>query len=170
MNLIAFTWPYIFFFLICGTTLVVYNNQYNIPIYQAHQYINQDLIPVPSKELQRLQEAQIPTLTQEECFLNEYCNCPRYQGTYEQCTNNYKHKPNQDFCTCNNRNFELCPWPFKILEGKYVKKPVRPTADNYKTIQYPPHDELYMNVQEVTKVPEREKGAFAMPPADVRVF
>lgn len=176
MSLLNILWPFLFLFAIAGATVVIYNNKYNIADYNAHQYVNSDLIPVPKKEMEVLKGVQIPTVNQEQCLLNEYCNCPRYNGSYEQCTNNYIPSPNQNHCDCNNRNFELCPWPFKTFESWYReaanKLPSRPTSDNFRTIPHHPADELYMDVKELTEsdVPPKEKGPFAVPPANVRAF
>jgi len=63
-----------------------------------------------------LNKCQIPTLTMEKCFFNEHYQCPKYNGSYSQCTNNYIPKPNQNNCECRNRTFEMCPKPFKVSE------------------------------------------------------
>lgn len=163
--------------MIAGTTVVVYNNVYNPPFYEAHRYINQDLMPVPEKELKRLEKAQVPTGLQQTCFENEYCNCPRYNGSYEQCTNNYTPDPDQNNCPCNNRWFELCPWPFKIYESKYREKQDRHTEDNFKTTPHQPLDQLYMEGPKTLEVDTnlsiadgKETAPFAIPPANVRAF
>lgn len=163
----SFLWPFIFIVLLAGSTIVVYNNRYNLPFYQAHQYLSD---PLPKKELERLEGIQVPTVNQQQCYENEYCNCPRYNGTYEQCTNNYMPSPNQNHCDCNNRSFELCPWPFKMFESWYREKPSRLTADNFKTIPHHPKDQLFMDIKEVTKVEPKESGPFGLPPANVRAF
>ena len=49
----------------------------------------------------------------------EFNKCPKYNGSYDQCTNNYIPDPNQKNCPCDNRTFEMCPKPFKISEKCY---------------------------------------------------
>ena len=66
-----------------------------------------------------LDKCQVPTLPGDKCFFTEYNECPRYNGSYLQCTNNYIPVPNQNNCLCNNRTFEMCPKPFKISPKCY---------------------------------------------------
>ncbi len=75
-----------------------------------------------SKENKFLNNCQVPTLNSDQCFWTQYQECPRYNGSYMQCTNNYIPKPNQNNCKCNNRTFEMCPKPFKISEKCYYNK------------------------------------------------
>jgi len=67
-------------------------------------------------EKRTLNKCQVPTLTMDKCFNNEYHECPKYNGSYDQCTNNYIPKPNQNNCECRNRTFEMCPHPYKVSE------------------------------------------------------
>jgi len=73
-------------------------------------------------EKKMLDECRVPTLTGDKCFFTEYNRCPRYNGSYDQCTNNYIPEPNQNNCPCNNRTFEMCPKQFKISEKCYNEK------------------------------------------------
>lgn len=66
-----------------------------------------------------LKECKVPTLNMEQCFWSQYQECPRYNGSYQQCTNNYIPKPNTGNCQCNNRTFAMCPDPYKISEKCY---------------------------------------------------
>lgn len=66
-----------------------------------------------------LEECKVPTLNMEQCFWSQYQECPRYNGSYQQCTNNYIPKPNTGNCECNNRTFAMCPDPYKISEKCY---------------------------------------------------
>lgn len=68
-----------------------------------------------------LNKCQVPTLTMAKCFENEYNECPKYNGSYKQCTNNYIPKPNTNNCECRNRTFEMCPEPYKISPKCYYK-------------------------------------------------
>jgi hypothetical protein len=66
-----------------------------------------------------LKKCKVPTLNMEQCFWSQYQECPRYNGSYQQCTNNYIPKPNTGNCQCNNRTFEMCPDLYKISEKCY---------------------------------------------------
>ena len=72
-------------------------------------------------ERKLLDKCQVPTLSSDKCFFTEFQECPRYNGSYLQCTNNYIPKPDQNNCKCNNRTFEMCPSPFKISEKCYYE-------------------------------------------------
>ena len=72
-------------------------------------------------EKRLLDKCQVPTLSSDKCFFTEFQECPKYNGSYLQCTNNYIPKPNQNNCKCHNRAFELCPSPFKISEKCYYE-------------------------------------------------
>jgi hypothetical protein len=80
-----------------------------------------DFIPAGINDMERmlLNKCQVPTLNSDKCFFTEYNECPTYNGSYMQCTNNYIPKPDQNNCKCNNRTFEMCPSPFKISEKCY---------------------------------------------------
>lgn len=74
----------------------------------------------PSKRLRKtdvLTMCQVPTLSMDKCLDNEYYKCPKFNGSYDQCTNNYIPIPDQNNCPCKNRTFGMCPHPFKISEN-----------------------------------------------------
>lgn len=73
-------------------------------------------------EKRNLEACQVPTLNSDKCFFTQYQECPRYNGSYSQCTNNYIPKPDQNNCDCQNRTFEMCPSPYKISEKCYYDK------------------------------------------------
>jgi hypothetical protein len=79
---------------------------------------NDNFIPIGLNHVENkiLNKCQVPTLTMDKCFFNEYYECPKYNGTYKQCTNNYIPKPTNNNCECRNRTFEMCPSPYKISE------------------------------------------------------
>lgn len=154
----ALLWPFLFLVgTIClGTfvVLTVYSTNPNPPFLAAHQYINQDEISTKQPDYKLLSDNQVPSLSQQKCFEGEYCNCPKYNGSYDQCTNNYKH-PFSDFCQCNNRNFELCPFPFKFLEGKVTPGRVVLTEENFTTIPHQPLEPLFMDVPKTVESPNK---------------
>lgn len=64
-----------------------------------------------------LDHCRVPTLTQQQCFeKSEYNVCPRYNGSYMQCTNNNIPLPDTNNCECNNRTFEMCSHKYKVSE------------------------------------------------------
>jgi len=69
-----------------------------------------------------LNECQVPTLNSEQCYKSSFYECPIVNGNYLQCTNNYIPKPSQYNAECNNRTFEMVPYPWKISENCYYNK------------------------------------------------
>lgn len=67
-----------------------------------------------------LKECQVPTLNNEQCLMSKYYQCPRLNGSYKQCTNNYWSY--DGICDCENRAFELCPYPYKVDGVCYNQK------------------------------------------------
>lgn len=74
-----------------------------------------------SEELKNLNTCQVPTLNAEQCYKSHYYECPIVNGNYLQCTNNYLPKPTNFNALCNNRTFEMTPYPEKISENCYYQ-------------------------------------------------
>ena len=74
-----------------------------------------------SEELKHLNKCQVPTLNTEQCYKSHYYECPIVNGSYLQCTNNYLPKPTNFNAPCNNRTFEMTPYPEKISENCYYQ-------------------------------------------------
>ncbi len=74
------------------------------------------------KNLNDLQECQVPTLNTEQCYKSRYYECPIVNGSLIQCTNNYIPKPTQFNADCGNRTFDMTPYPWKISENCYYNK------------------------------------------------
>ena len=70
-------------------------------------------------ELSVLNKCQVPSLNTEQCYKSKYYECPIVNGSYLQCTNNYIPKPNNFNASCENRTFEMTPYPEKISENCY---------------------------------------------------
>ena len=70
-------------------------------------------------ELSVLNKCQVPSLNTEQCYKSKYYECPIVNGSYLQCTNNYIPKPNNFNAPCENRTFEMTPYPEKISENCY---------------------------------------------------
>ena len=62
---------------------------------------------------------QVGTLNTEQCYKSKYYECPIVNGSYLQCTNNYIPEPKIYNAKCDNRTFEMTPYPFKISENCY---------------------------------------------------
>ena len=105
-------------FAISVTTILILMILLTIYIEYNHQNIKEANIKNKS-EINILKMCQVPTLSMEDCFKTEFNKCPKYNGSYDQCTNNYIPDPNQKNCPCDNRTFEMCPKPFKISEKCY---------------------------------------------------
>lgn len=89
-----------------------------IIVYILYSY-KSEFISLKSTKKNPLEKCKVPTLNMEQCFWSQYQECPRYNGSYQQCTNNYIPKPNTGNCECNNRTFAMCPDPYKISEKCY---------------------------------------------------
>jgi len=57
---------------------------------------------------------QVPVFNMEQCYNNRFEQCNPYNGSYQQCTNNYIPQPKSNYCQCRNRNNELCPYPYRV--------------------------------------------------------
>ena len=66
-----------------------------------------------------LEKCQVPTLNTQQCYTSNQYECPIVNGSYLQCTNNYIPKPNNFNAPCENRTFEMTPYPEKISENCY---------------------------------------------------
>ena len=65
---------------------------------------------------QIMKKCQVPTLSQQLCYYTKNPLCPRYNGSYEQCTNNYYPPQGAETCPCDDRTFEMCPHPYKVSQ------------------------------------------------------
>jgi hypothetical protein len=74
------------------------------------------------KEIALLNKCQVPTLNTEQCYKSKFYECPIVNGSYLQCTNNYIPKPTKFNSNCENRAFEMTPYPEKISENCYYTK------------------------------------------------
>ncbi len=86
-----------------------------------------------------LNECQVPTLGEEKCFFSHYYKCPRVNGSYKQCTDNYWSY--DGVCRCQNRTFEMCPSPYKISARCYqekLKKCPSPLTNKERGIMFEP--------------------------------
>lgn len=63
-----------------------------------------------------MQKCRVPNLSQEKCYTTKDPLCPRYNGSYKQCTNNYLPPQNKETCPCDNRTFEMCPHDLKVSQ------------------------------------------------------
>lgn len=90
-----------------------------------------------------LNKCQVPTLNGEQCYLSQYYKCPPYDGSYVQCTNNYASL--DDICPCENRTFELCPYPYKISSKCYQTK-FKKCGNPPKNIKCNPKHNLRVNM------------------------
>jgi hypothetical protein len=93
-------------FAICVTTILVIMIILTIYIENNHQNQKETNI-VNKSEIDVLKMCQVPTLSMEDCFKNEYNKCPKYNGSYDQCTNNYIPEPSKKNCPCKNRAFKI---------------------------------------------------------------
>jgi hypothetical protein len=59
---------------------------------------------------------QVPTLNTDQCYNTRFWECPRFNGSYKQCTNNYMPKEPTGRCDCRNRTFEMCPEKYKVSD------------------------------------------------------
>jgi hypothetical protein len=63
--------------------------------------------------------SKMPNVGSLKCLLTEYNKCPKFDGSYKQCTNNYIPEPQYGNCPCHNRTFEMCPQKWKVAENVY---------------------------------------------------
>ena len=94
--------------------------------FEPSDYINYDLkneLPISTnKNTDILNKCQVPTLSTDECYKSKFYECPIVNGSYLQCTNNYIPKPEKYNAPCENRTFEMTPYPWKISENCYYNK------------------------------------------------
>ena len=64
-------------------------------------------------------KCQVGNLNTEQCYKSKFFECPIVNGSYLQCTNNYIPEPKIYNAPCENRTFEMTPYPFKISENCY---------------------------------------------------
>lgn len=64
-------------------------------------------------------KCQVGTLNTEQCYKSKFFECPIVNGSYLQCTNNYIPEPKIYNAPCENRTFEMTPYPFKLSENCY---------------------------------------------------
>lgn len=85
-----------------------------------------------------LKKCQVPTLNEKQCYLSKYHKCPRINGSYLQCTDNSWSY--DGICRCENRTFEMCPYPYKISEKCYQEnlKKCLPLTDKERGIIHEP--------------------------------
>ena len=69
-----------------------------------------------------LNKCQVPTLNTEQCYKSKFYECPIVNGSYSQCTNNYIPKPTLFNAQCDNRTFDMVPYPQKISENCYYNE------------------------------------------------
>lgn len=65
---------------------------------------------------QIMKKCKVPDLSQQLCYYTQDPLCPRYNGSYKQCTNNYLPAQNTETCPCHNRSFEMCPLKYKVSQ------------------------------------------------------
>lgn len=65
---------------------------------------------------QIMNKCRIPDVSQQLCYYTQNPLCPRYNGSYKQCTNNYLPAQNTETCPCHNRSFEMCPLQYKVSQ------------------------------------------------------
>ncbi len=95
--------------------VIVFGNKFQLEGFQTQ--IQNDLEDFFACQARALDKCQVPTLSTSQCFWSEYYKCPKYNGSYAQCTNNYRSL--DKICECQNRGFEVCPYPYKISEKCY---------------------------------------------------
>jgi hypothetical protein len=117
MNFILFI--LIIFFLIYFILLIHHLLKSNFAIYKIKNYkkLNDNYFQCINKALSN---CQIDTLNNKNCFFSHYHKCPRINGSYKQCTDNYWSY--DGICKCQNRTFDMCPYPYKISSKCYQNK------------------------------------------------
>ena len=100
-------------FAICVTTILVI--MIILTIYIKNNHKNQQEMNIVNKsEINVLKMCQVPNLSMKKCFKNEYNKYPKYNGSYNQCTNNNIPEQKQQNCHSENETFEI--------SDKYYKK------------------------------------------------
>lgn len=66
-----------------------------------------------------LNKCQTSNLSAQQCFQSQASKCPRINGSYEQCTNNYNLDDQR--CPCDVQpGFSLCPYPYQLNQKCYL--------------------------------------------------
>lgn len=76
-----------------------------------------------------LEYAKVPyTMNGEQCWNSRYDPCPRYNGSYIQCSNITRPVPEALLCPCYEPNMKLCPANQKISEKRFFTKYKMPST------------------------------------------
>lgn len=98
--------------LIILLIIVEYTNQPTITILTPFNQDHESCCDLK----QIMTKCRIPDVNQQLCYFTKDPLCPRYNGSYKQCTNNYLPPQNTPTCPCNNRTFRLCPLKYKVSQ------------------------------------------------------
>ena len=113
-----------FFVLIILIVSIIYGSKdmkiENFNPYLYEPYKRKGLDSYLACQKKALQKCQIPTVPSSTCFMTQYYRCPKYNGSYDQCTNNYASL--DQICECENRGFLECPYPYKLSEKCYQEE------------------------------------------------
>ena len=61
------------------------------------------------RKLNNIPSCKQGDVNQQQCLAGEYYECPPFNGSYAQCTNNYNPKYNTWKCDCHTPVYEVCP-------------------------------------------------------------
>lgn len=86
---------------------------------QAPAATGDQLSSGPAKPMSLFEKCQSGDLTAQRCWEQRVFQCPRINGSYKQCTNNYVPQPLTNYCSCEG-NRDVCPWPYKINSQCFV--------------------------------------------------
>lgn len=89
------------------------NNKQNKNLIRNNNYF------IENKGNNPFDNCQVGNLNTEQCYKSKYFECPIVNGSYLQCTNNYIPEPKIYNAQCENRTFEMTPYPFKLSENCY---------------------------------------------------
>ena len=88
-------------------------------IHSTQYYLNFINNNNPEISQNAFDKCQVGNLNTEQCYKSKFYECPIVNGSYLQCTNNYIPEPKIYNAKCENRTFEMTPYPFKLSENCY---------------------------------------------------
>lgn len=95
------------------------------------------------------EECQSGALTSQQCWEQRVFKCPRYNGSYKQCTNNYVPEPRSNYCSCTGFR-DVCPWPYELNSTCFNKEVGNPIPKEFKhpvlienNVHNPPRINIY---------------------------
>lgn len=91
-----------------------------------------------------MKDCAMGPVTAQRCWEQTFFACPRYNGSYEQCTNNYPTQEYGGFCACDAPARNLCP--HRINEKCFVAEMKPPCSTPLNIVMNQNHETPRINI------------------------